>query len=468
MVRVQPLLLAPLAAIFFLGFSNAIELIPLHLAAFFVTAMVCHGELAADRPASRYLTEFYIWMSAGGMLGGLFNALLAPHLFNTILEYPLVIALACFLRPRTKAAASGKLARWLDFALPAALALVFGATAIEIRDSYPAESWFRDANITTGAVVTSLFFLVAAAAGVCLQRRPVRFGLGIAALLLVGLLYSGEQLRPMYIERSFFGVVRINDNSWRDEKGVVHKRHTLIHGSTSHGMQDFDPDKRYEPLSYYHRNGPLGETFAALAARKPLREIGVVGLGAGTIACYGEPGQRLTFFEIDPAIERIARNPRFFTYLADCRAEVDVVLGDARLSLADQPDGRFDLLILDAFASDAIPIHLITREALQLYLDKLADDGLLAMHISNRYVEPQPVLRIQAEDAGVLARVFGDNGDSDEGRSPSTWVVMARKAEHLGKLLEKPHWEPLKADPGVGLWTDDFSNIIRVLECWGQ
>jgi len=476
MVRVQPLLVVPLAAIFFLRCSNAIEMIPLHLAAFFVTAMVCHGELAADRPASRYLTEFYIWMSVGGMLGGWFNALLAPRVFDTILEYPLVIALACLLRPRAKAATPGRLTRSLDYVLPAALALAFGAAAIGIRNSYAAENWVRGVfewlakiglkqpDIAAGTVVECSFFVLAAVAAFCLQRRPVRFGLGIAALLMVSLLYSGEQLRPMHIQRSFFGVLRVRDDSWRDGEGVVHQRHTLIHGSTSHGMQDFDPDKRHEPLSYYHRNGPLGETFAALAARRPLREIGVVGLGAGTIACYGEPGQRMTFFEIDPAIERIARDPRFFTYLADCPSKVDVVLGDARLSLAERPGGRFDLLILDAFASDAIPIHLITREALRLYFDKLADDGLLAMHISNRYVEPQPVLRILAEDAGVVARVFGDSGNSNEGRSPSTWVVMGRRPEHLGTLRQKPHWKPLNADPRVGLWTDDFSNIVRVLE----
>mgnify|MGYP001007036276 CR=1 FL=1 len=205
-------------------------------------------------------------------------------------------------------------------------------------------------------------------------------------------------------------------------------------------------------------------------------ELGVVGLGTGTTAAYAQPGQTLTYFEIDPSVVAIARNPKYFTYLQNAErpdpddpsvpgATIDIVMGDARLSLVDQPDGRFDLLVVDAFSSDAIPIHLITREAFELYFRKLKDDGVLMVHVSNRYLSLAPVVGNIAKDLGLTARVRNDTSDDhDEGRFGSEWIAVVRKPARLVDLLAEFAWDEITADERVGVWTDDFSNIVNVLE----
>ena len=234
----------------------------------------------------------------------------------------------------------------------------------------------------------------AAAAAFFLRRRPLQFGLGVAALLAVSLCYPEQSGRVLHAERSFFGVLRVTDDPlWKRTRASCTAR-------PCHGSQSLDQNERHEPWTYYSRTGPLGRIFQALQPRRPLAEIGVLGLGAGTIAAYGQPGERITFYEIDPAVERIARNPQYFTYLADCRAKVEVILGDARLSLVHGPPRKFDLLVVDVFSSDSVPIHLITREALKIYLERLADHGLLAIHISSRYLNLGPILGRLAKDAG--------------------------------------------------------------------
>ena len=199
---------------------------------------------------------------------------------------------------------------------------------------------------------------------------------------------------------------------------------------TIHGAQSLDPAARREPLTYYHRTGPLGQVFAVFSGPRAKQEVAVIGLGTGTIACYGQAGQHFTFYEIDPAMEQIARDPRYFTYLSDCPAQVKVILGDARLSLRGAPESFYDMIILDAFSSDAIPIHLVTREAIRLYLAKLKPGGILVFHISNRYLDLKPVLGNLARDAGLVALSNSDLKLSDEDRKKkklaSTWVVMAR------------------------------------------
>ena len=237
----------------------------------------------------------------------------------------------------------------------------------------------------------------------------------------------------LHTERSFFGVLRVVDDP-------LWNAHTLLHGSTCHGCQGLNQHERHEPWTYYHPTGPLGRIFAALQPRRPLANIGVLGLGAGAIAAYGQPGERITFYEINPAVEHIARDPQYFTYLADCRAKVEVVLGDARLSLVHGPPRKFDLLVLDVFSSDSVPVHLVTREALQIYFQRLADHGLLAIHISSRYLNLKPILGRLAKDARVAARVCTD-GAGTRAKYPSEWVVMARASRgscevHRGCRLE--------------------------------
>jgi tetratricopeptide (TPR) repeat protein len=314
------------------------------------------------------------------------------------------------------------------------------------------------------AAATKLAVVVpAAVAAFLLRRRPVPFGLAVAASLAVSLWCGQAGSRVLLAERSFFGVLRVNYDAGLNA-------HQLVHGSTRHGVQSLDSQQRHEPWGYFHRQGPLGRVFQALQPRRPLSEIGVLGLGVGAIAAYGQPGERITYYEIDPAVERIARNPKYFTYLADCRASVEVILGDARLSLEHGPRRQFDLLVVDAFSSDAPPIHLITREALQIYWQRLTERGLLAFDISNRYLDLKPMLGNLAEDAGVVARVSRDvdvAGSGVAGKEASTWVVMARRAEDLGPLAEDPDWEPLR--PGGGrLWTDDFSNVLGAVRWEGS
>jgi hypothetical protein len=418
-------------------------LIPLHLLAFFVTALMCHGELARRRPATAHLTEFYLWLSVGGMLGGLFNTLVAPLVFRGVTEYPMAIALACLLLPAREEGSRP----WLDVARPAALGLAVVGLIVSTR-TLPAS---LDA-LRPALVIGLPVFLCFTLAG-----RPLAFGLGVAALFLAIGVYDREGRQVLDTERSFFGVLRVTEDP-------VVRRRVLFHGTTMHGSQNLDADRRV-PLTYYHPSGPIGQVFTEWATARAPTEIAVVGLGAGSLASYGRAGQRWTFYEIDPAVARIARDPRYFTFLAESAAPFDVVLGDARRSLTLAPAHRYDLIVLDAFSSDAIPVHLITREAIDLYLAKLAEGGLLAFHVSNRHLRLLPVLARVADAEGLVHRARGDAPTEEEslgGKLSSLWVVMARRTADLGPLAGDPRWT--ETEPAVtratALWTDDFSNVL--------
>lgn len=271
-------------------------------------------------------------------------------------------------------------------------------------------------------------------------------------MLVAPLLLSGG----LTTSRTFFGVQRVSDAG-----GV----HVLTHGSTVHGTQDLRPGQAREPRSYYHRTGPVGQLFAEQGERLAGAELGFVGLGTGALAAYGQAGQTMTFFEIDQASVDIARDPELFTYLADSAAQVDIVLGDGRLSLADQPAGRFEVLVLDAFSSDAVPVHLLTREAVELYLSRLRQDGLLAFHISNRYLDLAPVLANIAQDVGLEGLIQVDRvHDAATGKYGSTWVVLSRNAERLGGFAADERWQNLQERrTNQRPWTDDFSNVLGAL-----
>jgi hypothetical protein len=366
----------------------------LHVAVLFVVAMVCHGELANDRPPASQLTEFYLWLAIGGALGGVFNALLAPLLFPTVWEYPLTLLLACLL----------------------------------VR----CKSW-------RGYVA-----------------GPVLLGLATVALLVYFSHRSGAgSFRTVRRARSFFGIHQV----FADESGNYH---FLKHGCTVHGVQN--QSNRREPLSYFSRRGPLGEVMATVPPALK-QQVAVVGLGAGTVACYGEQGQQWTFYEIDPVVEQIARDPRCFTFLADCPASVKVVLGDARLSLEREPDGRFGVMILDPYNSDTPPLHLLTREALALYQRKLAPQGVMAFHISASHLELKPVLANLARDAHLFALHLIDFSNAERrarGESLSRWVVMTRHPPVLERLANSGYWRMLRPNERVGVWTDDYVSLFRV------
>ncbi len=477
--RVQALVVVIAAASYYLiSVGTPVELIlvfGLHLGLFFLTALVCHGELALQRPAAEHLTEFYLWMALGGVLGGAFNALAAPQLFPEVYEYPLMIAAACLLRPPPSEPTRRDMTWAWDFGVPMLLVVLYGTLAQQLRTHDWLREFFSEVlpvgwqqRIGPAALATATFLGLAAISTLCLSRRPVRFGLGVFGLLIVSMLYCGEKQRPIYTARSFFGVLRVYEVRYHQGTADEYPVHQLLHGTTNHGMQGFHPDYREEAWTYYHRTGPVGMIFEALESVQAdlPKEVGVVGLGTGTMAAYGQPGRRITFFEIDSAVVAVAKNPRLFTYLADCQDRgglVDIVLGDARLQLAKQPKGRFDLLLVDAFSSDSIPLHLLTREAVQLYMDRLQPEGLLAVHISNRHLDLQPVLGNLAQDAGLTALICDDNDETAEGKYRSTWVVLARQCPALKVLQENPWWNGLPPDPEKRLWTDDYSNILDVL-----
>jgi hypothetical protein len=284
--------------------------------------------------------------------------------------------------------------------------------------------------------------------------------MGLASVMLAATFWSALGGSTLHTERSFFGVYEVSET----REG---RYYTLYHGTTLHGAQSRDPARRMEPMTYFHRDGPIGQVFEMFSGQAVKRRVAIAGLGTGAMASYARPGEHWTFFEIDPVVERIASNPRYFTFLKDSPGTVSVVLGDARLKLEDAPDGIYDLIVLDAFSSDAIPVHLVTKEALKLYLAKLNDNGIIIYQISNRYLDLEPVLGDLALDAGLYSLVqemkVGE-ADQDELKRNSTWVVMARKIGDLKGLADDPRWGPLKASGGGGLWTDDFSNIISVLK----
>jgi hypothetical protein len=233
-----------------------------------------------------------------------------------------------------------------------------------------------------------------------------------------------------------------------------------------HGAQSLEPARRREPLTYFYPNGPLGQMFAAFTGDRAMQRIGVVGLGAGSIACYRQPGQIWTFYEIDPAVAEIASDPQYFTYLRDCAPDARIVLGDGRMSLAAAAKGEFDLLILDAFSSDAVPIHLVTREAMALYVDKLAPGGLLVFNITNRHLDLQTVIGNLAADAGLLCRVQHDLSidprDAGRGKLASQWAIVARSADDFGPLAADPRWTAPRIRPGTSVWTDNFNSLLSV------
>ncbi len=416
----------------------------LSLLVLFVTAMVCHGELVRRRPAAEHLTEFYLWMAVGGLLGGVFCSLIAPVVFNSILEYPLVLILACFVRPRL--GRGGLNRRLLDIVLP----VILIALHVWISEHLDLSRIGRAGPI--------LFYGATAIALYSFHNRPLRLTLGFAGVLLYAIGLDNLQ-HQLYRERSFFGVYTVCTNRTGNE-------HRLYSGTTLHGEQCMDPDELDTPRTYYTRGGPLGQVFEAMNDARIIRHIGVIGLGAGTTVCYCEPGQSMTFFEVDPVMQQIARNPALFRYLELCEQDVQIVIGDGRQSLGRVPDGTFDLLVLDAFSSDAIPVHMLTREALALYMQKLAPGGLAMLHISNRYLHLDPVVANLVEDAGLAGLIQEHDPSDDEshaGASASTWAAVARDPNDLRLLDSYDCWSALEPDPIVRVWTDDYSNVFRIV-----
>lgn len=497
MVRCMPLVLLfmPLVTILDLDLGqNPTVMIGIHFSAFFLVAMVCHGELARLKPNVSQLTEFYLMMSIGGVVGGAFNSLVAPIAFNSILEYPLMLVAACFALPSA--------AELLNTLKEKAMGrqTVFGDSKTGLVNE--SSGGFNN-SIWSGPVIIGLLLLVAwfvrvqfvtvtgwgvavisfaVPALVCLVflgTSPRKFALGYAVLAF-GFPLLNPQRDVEVCDRGFFGVNQVS---------VIgdHKYHVLINGRTCHGIQKMDEADRPTPLSYYHPDGPVGDIFRLHGDRQS--RVAVVGLGIGSIAAYGHEGQRLDFYEIDPVVCRIAKNTDYFSYLSTAQSDVRIILGDARVKLAanrrafsnltevdfdpgntemDSVSEKYGLIVLDAFGSDAVPIHLLTVEAIQLYLDCLDHDGLLAIHISSKFLDLVPVGAASKEHLGLHGALRRDKPMEKEanetGRTRSTYMIMSRNEGLIESYVENgTGWEPLVSPQNV-LWTDEHANILDVMQ----
>jgi hypothetical protein len=461
--RLFPFYALPVLGMVLLGGGGPfLPLAAFHFGAFFLAALLCHGELAADRPAAGDLTEFYWWIAVGGATGGLFTAVVAPIVFNDFLEYPIAIVAAALLRPALVARA-GPRSLVADFALPAALA---AALLVVVAAASLAGVTARLDRVTVTAAANGsdllrvlVVFALPAAVSAAFTWRPIRFGLALTTMLLLSLLPLGSQ-NVLFQQRDFFGVHKVVS----DPSGG---RHELIDGGVIHGIQLTDPALRDIPASYYSPSGPVGDFFTAEKAASASWSVGAIGLGAGSIGCYAQPGQSWTYYEIDPTVVDIARNASLFTFLRDCTPQAKVTLGDGRITMTSVPDGSYDLIVVDAFGGDAIPVHLLTREAIELYLAKLRPDGVLLFNISNKYVDIGSVLAGEAAALDLVSFVRTDVDVTPDqvarGKFVSAWLVMSRDRANLGGLPDMPGWQPQTANAAIPVWTDDFSDLLTVM-----
>lgn len=405
-----------------------------HLSVLFVVCIVGHGELHATRPAPRHLTAFYLTLALGGWVGGAFATLVAPRLLTSLGEYLIALGL-------------------------------LGATFL-LRYRTHLRGWLKD------------------------EPRSILLGSAVLCLIVVGRTaqwwWASTHAPPLQVVRNAYGIYKVHDRILTEEDqravatdvdptaGAKPLLRTVTHGTTHHGAQVLHERARRRPISYYHPKGPLGEAMTLVRARAAGRPLsgGVVGLGAGTTAAYfTAPGDAVTFYELDPDVETIART--HFTYLSDAQASSGVaprvVIGDARLKVANDPGappGGFDVLLIDAFSSDAIPVHLLTREALAMFASRLAPDGLLLFHVSNRYYRLQPALVSTARVVGLSAatRTRANREELAPLEDPSDYVALAARPEALAPLVERD-WRSAGPDLGAKVtpWTDDYANLLGTL-----
>jgi SAM-dependent methyltransferase len=406
--------------------------IALHLATFACLTLAVHGRLASERPPLGSLTAFYLAMSLGGAIGGLVGGLLAPVAFPAIWEYPLgIVACALWLTPH-----------------------------LGIR------SLRRPAAVVAGVLLVVATVLRVTTTDADGPARGVQFALALAFVAVLVWADSGRQVAGFLLagsaialalpgaavleqQRTYYGVTRVLEDAdgW----------HLLVSGTTVHGAQD--PTRPDVPLTYYAPGSPLTDAMRA-AGPGGSRSVGVVGLGAGSMAAWTEAGDELTFYEIDPAVIDIATDPDLFTFIADAAGDVRILEGDGRLLLAGSPPGTHDLIVIDAFSSDAIPVHLVTREALATYRAALAPGGIVTFHISNRYFDLAPVVTALAADAG-LASLVGEAVPSVEGAFP-TLAVAIGEPDDLAELAALPNWRTV--EPGPTVWTDDRADVLGALD----
>jgi hypothetical protein len=426
------------------------KLIPDLVALFFI-GLACHGRLAEQRPPASKLTSFYVALSVGGVAGGMFNALLAPVIFKRVIEYPVVLIVSALLiggvMRQRQADGEHSLLKRIDLvSLSIAVPLTFAAIS--------AVRWLSSRPVIFAIVVSVLVAVLLA------YRRGVLGAVIVATVAVLSVRDMGSA--AVRFERSFYGAVSVEEDG---------EFRSLVHGTTIHGYQFLDPAKRSTPTSYYGEPGAVGQLIRALKSTPDsdsqtgqLGDIAVVGLGVGTIASYLEPEDTLTYYEIDPLIVRLAKDRSLFTYLSDTKGSVNIVLGDGRRRLREA-DSSYRLLALDAFTSDAIPMHLLTVEAFETYVERLAPDGVLAVHVSNRYLDLEPVVAKigqQLDLSSVVGHFVASDEDEAAGTTSSDWIVLSRSPSALA-ALKGGIWSPVRTEDSVRAWTDDRSDILSVL-----
>ncbi len=454
------LLLQPLAiggVIYLLAYGgerNLLLTLGGHQLCFFVIAMACHGELARTRPSAQYLTGFYVALSFGGMVGGLFAGLVAPFTFSWIAEYPILVVLAALCRPKEEDVPPllARVARW------SWLLVVIALAAVIVPYLHGGEwlTFMREQMLSIAAGIATLTVLLV----VLLRADRYSIAALVAIALLMVRLYPNEDGKVETV-RSFFGVHKIVTNA----DGAYR---VLMHGTTIHGAQKLlNPDGtavhgRPEMITYYNSVGGIGGAIEAIRERKGsgLRAA-VIGLGSGTLTCQKMDGENWTFFEIDQSMIDTASDPKYFTFIRDCYPDIKPVLGDARLTFAKEPDGAYDLIVVDAYSSDAIPIHLATQEAMAIYKRKLAPQGVVLMHVSNRHLELSSVVVGIASANGLKSWVFSEDANRDgEYIFSTTVVISARDDADIGKLITNENWTLTGPKADRRVWTDDYSNVL--------
>jgi hypothetical protein len=434
--RLYPLVLTPLVLVIVLeNTTPAAGLI--HMAVFFVACWMCHSRLALMKPNAAHLTEFFFYVSLGGVVGGVFNTIVAPIIFNTLSEYPAALVAAALLIP-PRPGYTGR--KPLDLVYPAIIAAIMIVLVLVARGRH----------MEAGS--TRTFLVIGLPAILCFLAvdRPVRFGLSIGAgFLIAGWMHVSSDGSVPLTARSFFGVHRVV----LADQGYIHK---LFNGNTVHGIQD--QRRPWMPLTYYYPDGPIGQVMQDIGPQK----AAFVGLGVGSLAAYGTPGAQYTYYEIDPVVKQIASDPQWFSFLHDSKAQVNIVLGDARLELAKSSE-TYDLIVLDAFSSDAIPVHLLTKEAIAMYLRHLNPEGILAFHISNRYLELLPVLEAAARDMHIHGYSQEDSPTPDQvaqGEQANEWALLVVDRAAVSRL-KMSYWSEFDESP-LRAWTDDYSNVLSV------
>lgn len=429
-------------------FGSRSAVVVIHLMLFAMAALICHVRLAVLRPSASRLTEYYLITAIGGAVGGLFNTMVGPLIFTSVLEYPLGLTAVLMVLP-ARGRSGDEPSRLIAGDLVWPVVVGVGAMLVPVVLRWSAVE-----------LPFSPRLLLAAPALACLafSGRPFRFGAGLAAVVLASASYPSEIGAIEHEDRNFYGVHRV----LRDDRAGFR---WLTNGVTVHGGQRLADSAAPFPLTYYTPSGPAGDAFRTLIAGRPSAAIGVMGLGAGALMYFGRAGQHWTYFEIDPAVTALARDPKYFSFLSRARADYRVIGGDARLALA-RDTARFDLLVLDVFASDAIPTHLLTREALALYRSRLRPRGVILMHISHRFFDLGPVVGELAKDAGLAALHRSDEEADDmetTGKFGSHWAVLAASGSDVAALASQPGWMPLAADDHARVWTDDYSSVLPLL-----